>query len=180
MSRFTLGALATILMFSLVACTKEDPNPELRDPIFKDLEKRRDEHQKNANEAAATLKTLYEKLEKVEANSIEKKDIQKDIAKNKAKNLESDQWYRYYKIRAERRRITGRESYREAFAKGEEWPNPREYSDYQVNRRLVEASRNWNARVPKLADRTPVSVKAAESKPSKGSEGNADAPAAEH
>jgi len=48
--------------------------------------------------------------------------------------------------------------YKKAFDKNEQWPNPREYSDYQLNMRLREAPLDWGLRVPKLKDRLPSSV----------------------
>jgi len=151
--------LRLILLFTfglgLIACAKEDPIPEERDPIYQDLLKREAEHTKMAEEATAKVKELREQLEKAEANSIEKKDIARDLAKHTAGKLDHEQWSRYYKIRLGRRKVVDRITYRQAFAaqKDKEWPNPKEYEDYLANRRLVEVSRNWGSRVPKLQDR---------------------------
>ncbi|MBX3020473.1 MAG: hypothetical protein KF799_02250 [Bdellovibrionales bacterium] len=160
MTRFTLVALATALYLGVLGCSKEDPIPEVRDPIYKDLEARFNAHTKKVEELDKAVEDLKKDLAKTDPNTLEKKDVQRDIAKNRAQRAEADQWARYYRIRTERRKFEARQDYKKAFAKGEEWPNPREYSDYQVNRRLVEAPRNWAMRVPKLVDRTAASVKA--------------------
>jgi hypothetical protein len=159
MIRITRFALATLACAYLCACSKEDPNPELRDPIFQDLEKRHADQDKAAEEASKNLGELKIKLEKAEDNSIEKKDIQRDIAKNQKIFNISSQLAHYYKIRTERRKIVDKLVYKEALAAKKDWPDPHEYSDYLVNRRLVEASRNWAQRVPKLTDRIPSSTK---------------------
>lgn len=161
MERFTRYALAALMCATLCGCSKEDPHPEARDPIYADLVRRLTEHQKAVDEAKGKITELTDSLEKAEPNTIEKRDIERDLAKYKHQLLDSDQWARYYKIRSERRRIVDKIVYREAFAAGKEWPDPHEYSDYLTNRRLVEINRNWNARVPKLSDRLPSSTKAA-------------------
>ncbi len=157
-------ALLLMLCLSLLGCRKEDPNPELKDPIYKDLEARAKSYAAEYDAGKIQVKTLREDLAKVEARSIERKNVLKELSQAEAKLVGAEQLARYYKIRAERRRLMGRQAYREAFARGEDWPNPREYSDYLVNRRLHEINMNWNARVPKLQDRTPASIKALEAK----------------
>lgn len=160
MKCFTRLTLALVFMPTvLLGCSKEDPNPETRDPIFADLTKRMVEHSKAYEEAKAKVKELRDSLEKAEPNSIEVRDIQRDLAKTEAKVIDSEQWAHYYKIRSERRRLVDKLTYKEAFAAKREWPDPHEYSDYLTNRRLVEINRNWNARVPKLRDRLPSSAK---------------------
>ncbi len=143
------------LMLALVACKQENPNPELLDPIYKDLKARADSYSKNYEETKAQIATLRESEQKAEPHTIELKDIRRDLAKALKQQVGNEQLARYYKIRAERRRVLGRRAYREAFAKGEEWPKPEEYTDYLVNIRLHEINLNWNARVPKLQGRAP-------------------------
>lgn len=157
MSRFIIYLLLPLWIVSLTGCKQEDPNPELKDPIYKDLQGRASEYKKAYDESKIRIVTLRESLEKAEANSIERKDVLRDIAKTEKKLLNEEQLERYYRIRAERRRVVGRMEYKKAFAEDKEWPDPKEYSDYLVNIRLQAAQRNWNARVPKLQDRLPSS-----------------------
>lgn len=158
--KFGASQLALLLMviFTVAGCRKEDPNPENLDPIYKDLKARSDNYEKELEETKKSIAELRKDLEKAEPRSIELKNIQRDLAKTQAKHDGADQLFRYYKIRAERRRLMGRKAYRAAFAQNKEWPDPREYSDYLVNMRLHEVNLNWNARVPKLKDRTPAKV----------------------
>lgn len=149
-------ALLIMVCLTLAGCRKEDPNPEMKDPIYKDLSTRAGHYEKEKEGGKASVKELREQLTKAEANTIELKNIGRDLAKAEKKLLGDDQLARYYKIRAERRRLMGRRAYREAFAAGKEWPDPAEYSDYLVNMRLHEVSLNWNTRVPKLQDRLPA------------------------
>lgn len=159
MIRFILQLLV-MLIFSLaiVGCKKEDPNPELIDPIWKDLTARHAAYQKNYEESKAKIPLIEESLAKAEARTIELKNFQKELSKEKLKLMNAEQLSRYYRIRAERRKLTARIAYKKAFAEKKPWPDPREYSDYLVNTRLQEANRNWAARVPKLQDRLPSST----------------------
>lgn len=149
MSRYIM--LAMLLL--LIGCKKEDPNPELLDPIYKDLDGRAGAAQKSLDDELKKQADLKISLEKAEPNSIDLKNATRDLEKSQHLSLEFDQRARFYKIRAKRRLLVDRITYKAAFAKGETWPDPREYSDYQVNTRLMEAPRNWGLRVPKLKDR---------------------------
>ncbi|NJL23945.1 MAG: hypothetical protein HC902_01320 [Calothrix sp. SM1_5_4] len=69
MRRFIAWVGAIIFCVSLSSCKREDPNPELRDPIYKDLEARATEHQKTFEETKAKIEGLKSSLEKVEPNT---------------------------------------------------------------------------------------------------------------
>ena len=146
------------LSLVVIGCKKEDPNPELMDPIWKDLSARHAAYQKNYEESKAKIPVIEESLAKAEARTIELKNFQKELSKEKLKLMNAEQLSRYYRIRAERRKLVSRIDYKKAFAENKPWPDPREYSDYLVNTRLQEANRNWAARVPKLQNRLPGSV----------------------
>lgn len=176
---FIVCSIAFIVLISLSGCEKEDPNPELRDPIWQDLSKRAADYEKQRDESKAKLTGLREKLEKVEPNSMDLKDVRKDIAKTEKALLGQEQLARYYKIRAERRLVVDKISARDAHASGKEWPDKAEYSDYLVNMRLHEISLNWNKRVPKLQDRL-VRKPAKAEKGAKEGGGGEDAAPAEH
>ena len=146
----------------LTACKKEDPNPELKDPIFADLSKRAADAKKNYEEELKKLADMREKLEKTEPNSLERKNFERDILQSEKIALDLRQKQRFLEIRSQRRMFEGRVAYKAAFARGEQWPDSREYSDYLVNIRLREVPKNWNVRVPKLQDRLPSSVQKSE------------------
>lgn len=154
MSRFFMVCgIVLFLSLSISGCDKEDPNPELRDPIWKDLSERAAAYEKQRDESKAKLKGLREKLESVEPNSMDLKDVRRDIAKTEKALLGAEQLARYYKIRAERRKVEDKIAARAALDAGKEWPDKSEYSDYLVNERVHEINLNWNSRVPKLQDR---------------------------
>jgi hypothetical protein len=145
--------LGLLFCFALSGCRKEDPNPEFLDPIFADLDKRANEAQKGVDDEIKKQSELKVAVEKSEPNSIQLKNNQRDLLKSQSVALDLSQKARYFQIRAKRRLLVDRITYKEAFAKGQPWPDPHEYSDYQVNMRLQEAPKNWSIRVPKLRDR---------------------------
>jgi len=161
-SKACLIVLALIFSIFLSGCRKEDPNPELLDPIFADLDKRASEAQKGYDDEVKNLEGEKVALEKAEPNTIELKNARRDIAKSEAKILDLGQKARYYQIRAKRRMLVDRITYKDAFAKNLPWPDPHEYSEYQVNNRLREAPMNWAVHVPKLQDRLTKRAPAAE------------------
>lgn len=172
MRRFlTACSMALFMVVALSGCEKEDPNPELRDPIWKDLSERAAQYDKQKEESKAKLQALRERLEKVEPNSMDLKDVRRDIAKTEKALLGAEQLSRYYRIKADRRKVEDKISARDALAKGQEWPDKREYSDYLLNKRVHEINLNWNTRVPKLQDRLvrkPAKAEKAEEKASSG------------
>jgi hypothetical protein len=171
--RLSSIALLLLFAFALAGCRKEDPNPELLDPIYSDLDKRASDSQKAFDDESKKQTDLKVALEKSEPNSIELKNNQRDLSKSQALSVDLEQKAHYYQIRAKRRLLVDRITYKAAFAKNEVWPDPHEYSDYQVNIRLREAPPNWNSRVPKLKDRVVSAVPSGEKgkeKPAKSEE----------
>jgi hypothetical protein len=153
----TLLLAASCFLQFLSGCTSENPEPEKMDPMFAEFEKRIEAYKKDVEEQTAKIKGFREALAKAEPNSIERKDILRDLEKARRKLLDSEQWLKFYTIRMKRKLVVDRVEYKRALAEGNQWPVKSEYSDYQLNRRLVESSRNWATRVPKLQDRVPGS-----------------------
>ncbi len=158
MNRF-LSALIIIIAASLTCgCSKEDPHPEVRDPIYKDLKSQADLHQKEVEEQKKFLGEFKVEMAKTEANSMERKDFRIKIAKAESNIKNHEQWAHFYRIRTERRAVVDKVTSKEARLADKPWPDPSEYSDYLVNKRLREVSLNWNSRVPRLQDRLPKKV----------------------
>lgn len=148
-------ACIVIALFSLAACDREDPEPQEKDPIYRDLVDKVKQHKSVIDESNKKLVELRASLEKAEPNSLDVKDFRRKIASEERKVLNSLQWEKYFEIRANRRRVVDQITAHEAHIAGKPWPDPSEYSDYQVNNRLHNVSMDWNKRVPKLQDRIP-------------------------
>ncbi len=159
-AKYSIRFLAVItLSFVMSGCRSKDPNPELKDPIFQSLKKEADDAERAFKEAETAKDEAYKAFQSATAQTIELKEAEKEYWKAVKRVDSLRPTVRYLKIRTERRKVEARAAYAAAFARGEEanWPNPEEFEAYQTNKRLREASLNWNRRVPKLQDRIPTS-----------------------
>jgi len=145
--------LLFLVLLSLTSCRSQDPNPELKDPIYKDLSSLAKQYSRKLREALETQEKNFKELSEAGSNKMNLKVARKKITDNGKKIVQYRQMAAYYRIRSERRKVEGRRAYRIAFEKEQGWPDPREYQSYLINKRLREASRNWSARVPKMVDR---------------------------
>lgn len=137
----------------LQACERPDPNPELKDPIYRDLKDRAKGFEKSAGDIEKSLEDLKDAVDKAEPRSLDLIKAEREYSRAREQLLTLEQKARYYKIRAERRKLEGRAAYKKAFAKGEKWPKPEEHQKYLSYLKLKEAPRDWGARVPSMANR---------------------------
>ena len=137
------------------SCKKADPNPEKRDPIYSDLLSKEKEQKEIKESAKADIETETRALKLAAPRGPDKKIALKALNKAKKAYKQSEQMERYYKIRAERRRVEGRRSYTIAFQKGEHWPDPKEFKEYKKHLQMVNIDKNWQSRVPKLFKNNP-------------------------
>ena len=151
-SKFYALLIVTLVLFG---CKKEEPNPELLDPIYKDLKAEAKKYNSQLKEEEANLEAILEDRENLKPRTIELVANRRDEKKTRGKILQFKQKAKYYEIRSERRRVEARRDYKIAFRKNEAWPNPQEYENYQTYKRLRDAPLNWGYRVPKLYKDSP-------------------------
>ena len=132
-----------------VGCSGEDPHPERKDPIYGDLKDEHAKHIKMLEEAEKVLATVEKEMESIEPRSIDRKIKNREYQKALSSIVKIREMVEYYRIKAELRRVYGRKAYKVAFQKGEKWPDAKEFKDYNVNKKLRAAPRNWSHRVPK-------------------------------
>lgn len=147
--------LATSLFIFLVGCKSEHPNPELLDPIYLDLVKAYGEVVKKLEGEEKELSKLLKELEKTAPRSMSRVTVRSDIKRVQKKAFHLRQYVEYMRIRRDRRRVEGRRSYKMAFQRNEDWPDPKEYESYKTYNKLKNISLNWNERVPKLNRKNP-------------------------
>jgi len=138
-----------ILFVSIQGCRQEDANPELSDPIYLDLVKELNTLKSTKEDIEKKIIAAEKELSKSAPRTIDRKNAENELKRQLTQLGVIDQQHEYYKIRTERRRVEGRRSYRIAFEKKEEWPDPKEFDAYKTNKKLYYASKNWNERVPK-------------------------------
>lgn len=144
--------LVLLLVFFVLGCEKPLENPESVDPIYKDYLAEAANAKKAAEEEKKALETLIEEVSELKPRDPSaKKVIAKRFAQEK-KILKLEERAKYYELRAESRKRYDQEAYRKAYKAKQPWPDPAEIEQYKTVRRLHDAPRNWDARVPKLKD----------------------------
>lgn len=159
-TRLQLLFFMTLILFGLSGCRKEEPNPELLDPIFSDLQNQQKSVESSLEEEK---KKLVKALGDVEAAMPNTMDLQnaihdRDHAQGMITGLE--QKLHYLNIRVERRKVEDKYNYHLAFVANKDWPDKKEYEDYLTQKRLAEAPKNWDAHIPKMWDRKPAAAPA--------------------
>lgn len=132
-----------VLSLTLVSCNKELSQPELKDPIYKDLLKEQKKYEDLAIDTEIQFRKLETEKKKWEARSLKRALSKKNFYKLKKQWKEYTQWAQYYKLRAISRLRQDRKSYKEAFRKGKVWPPPEEYRLYLIEKKLKNAPRKW-------------------------------------
>ena len=134
------------LFFLLLACEKPNPTPELLDPIYQDLEN-------ELKKAEAEIKSTEKELEgfrleekKVQPQTGQIKFAQKRVFETEAKLEKLKQMRTYWLLRKETRQKIARKSYLKAYKEKAPWPDPKEYQDYSLQRKLEQAPLNWNVK----------------------------------
>lgn len=145
----------TILL--CLGCEKPISEPETIDPIYKDLVSTIEKKKSELEAQMKKKEELEKKMALAQPRTQEVRAIKKEYS-TCIQNIQNlNQSIQFYQIRAERRKFTSRMTYQIAYRTKKPWPDPSEYEKYQLNKRLNEASREWNDRVPKLTDRYPSS-----------------------
>lgn len=151
--KFVLIHIILGLFLALSACKSKEKNPELLDPIYRDLQSTLDQQIKLVEDTEKEIISYTNEIKEMEPNTKELHMARKRMGEAKAKLVKARQMSRYYEIRLERRRVEGRRAYSIAFDNDKEWPDPGEYSAYLANKRLRNSNPQWAARVPKLHSR---------------------------
>jgi hypothetical protein len=140
-----IGLIITISL-ALCACNKPEPNPELKDPIYSDL---------NAQLAAATQALEAEKktleghkkeLEDVVPQTGQIKYAKKRIYESEDKITHFEQEKSYLELRVESRKREARKSYLISFKEKKDWPDPKEWESYQAEQKLRKAKATWDVK----------------------------------
>lgn len=126
-----------LLIPLLGACEKKlEPNPELRDPIYADYKAELGIAEQGIAAEKKTLEGHEQELKDVVPQSGQIKFAQKRIYESRDKITKLEQRKLYFELKIKARLAEIKKSYREAFAKKEDWPDPKEYEEYKVASKL--------------------------------------------
>jgi hypothetical protein len=169
-----------LLVPLLGACEKKaDPNPELRDPIYADFKAELAIAEQGIVAEKKTLEGHEQELKDVIPQSGQIKFAQKRIYESRDKITKMEQRKLYFELKIKARLAEARAAYRKAFAKGEEWPDPKEHEEYKVASKLRrDGLIGWN--VENRMEQAGIAVKGkgkpAPAPPAGGERGGGEAP----
>jgi hypothetical protein len=145
------GFLWIVLMLTglLSGCSRPNPTPELKDPIYLDLVKRGAVASAASELAKEELKTLKSDLETLPPRDSNRRKLQQDLTRKETHLMVADQEALYFEIRAQQRKDFARTEYLESFNAGKPWPVPEDFEAYKAQRRLQDAPREWQSRLKK-------------------------------
>ena len=166
MEHFEYSKLLSIRLLCLVicalfifGCNREDPTPEVRDPIYKDLMAEKKMLEQFREDFIKKIAAAEIELEKSQPRTMERKTAINDLLKEQMNLAKTDQLIEYFDIRTKERYVEARRAYREAFRNKQPWPDKNEFEAYKTNKRLLHASKNWNDRVPRSKTQQPDTKK---------------------
>lgn len=135
-----------ILTGLLSGCSRPNPTPELKDPIFLDLSNRGALAKAASESVKEEIKTLRADLEALPPRDSSRRKLLQDLTQKETRLMVADQEALYFEIRAQQRKEYARKEYLEAFHADRPWPNPEDYETYKAQRRLQDSPREWNSR----------------------------------
>lgn len=135
-----------ILSLLLSACNKPDPTPELKDPIYNDIQADLAATSAALEGELKTLEGFEKELSEVVPQTGQIKYAQKRVNESKEKINRYEQEKMYLELKLEARKKESKRSYMKSYKKGEPWPDPAEWSSYQTEKRLRNAKRSWDAK----------------------------------
>lgn len=147
--KWLISATLALVTLLIQGCSRPNPNPELLDPIYADLNSRSNVAKAAAESAKADIKRLNEEIKALPARDPTRKKTQEDLSKKEVQMMVAEQESLYYEIRAKQRLEYARTEYLKAFEKGEAWPDPNDFVTYKLQRKLRDAPREWSSKIPK-------------------------------
>ncbi len=128
----------------LASCHRQNPYPELNDPIYEDLFHSLQAKTHDLAEAKKKLAAIKKELVATRPRTIDRANDKLLLKKEQVIYQRLLQTVAYDKIRTKRRQIDDRVSYKLAFLQGKPWPNPKEYQRYLLSKKMSHSVHNWD------------------------------------
>jgi len=137
---------ALISLLFIAGCNKPEPNPELRDPIYADLNTRLGEVTGQIATEKKNLEGFQTALKEVVPQTGQVKFAQKRVNDSEDKLVRLNQEKDYLELKSKDRLASTKHNYLVAFRKGETWPDPKEYESYKIEQKLRKAKMSWDVK----------------------------------
>lgn len=152
--------------FFLLGCNQPDSHPELKDPIYADINASLGSVSQDLDAELKTLEEHEQALKDIVPQTGQIKFAEKRVFESKARLNRLEQEKKYLELKLEARRKEARTSYLSAFNKKETWPPPEEWSQYLAEKNLRNAKRAWD--VKERMEKANLSGSVADAEPSPG------------
>lgn len=131
-------------ILALTACEKPNPHPELLDPIYSDLQSELAAFTAAEKSAKDDVEKQKLELKKLKPQSPSKNFIQNRIYESERKLNQITQRKTYLEFKIESRVKAARKSYFTAYKQKEKWPDPKEFDEYKLQKKLETAPIIWS------------------------------------
>lgn len=139
-------SLVCFALLFFASCTKHDPNPELKDPIYLDIKTQMGLAEKSLAEASAKIKEFSGELAGALPQTGQIKILQRKLYYHEKQKDLFQQQIKYWLIRSEDRIKQARIDYAKSLSGGPAWPDPKEYETYLSEKKLRLAKIEWDAK----------------------------------
>ncbi|MAF89941.1 MAG: hypothetical protein CL674_01615 [Bdellovibrionaceae bacterium] len=136
-----------IIGFLFMGCSKPDPAPELRDPIYQDISKKLKAQEAKVKELTKEVEQNKENLKFIEPYTRQSKDFWQKYWTSSKNLKKAEQLLHYYNLHLINRKYAAKNSYIRAWNNGygDEWPSATTMYRYELNQRLKNAPRKWDS-----------------------------------
>jgi hypothetical protein len=159
----TYNFISIFIALSLFGCTKPNPNPELADEIYLDLQSRAQSVEKEVETEKKKFEGFKKEMETAVPQTGAIKFAQKRYFESEIKIGKLGQLANYYGLKAESRKQYTKAQYARAFKDRKPWPTEEELASYKQYQESAKAEKSWNsqARVKEYEKKTGAASTAA-------------------
>lgn len=148
-SQIGLFLLLALILIIQTGCKQPIENPELADPIYSDLLSQVNGAKSAIASEEKSIKDLKDQIAALKPRDSSRGPLLRELAAHERALVQAKQQKTYFEIRSQQRKEYDQKAYQEAFDRDLPWPNPEEVEEYKKTKKLLQASRNWEDRVPK-------------------------------
>jgi hypothetical protein len=132
------------LLFALVGCHRPLSAPEKVDPIYNDIHSNAERVIRNIEKLEKDLAKAKSDYETAPIRTGQKEDAAEVYFQAQKDYEAAIEKYRYLALKLKSRRLEARSAYNKLFEQGKPWPDEQAYKAYLEQKKLNEASRDWN------------------------------------
>jgi len=135
-----------LIIIGLFGCNKPNPNPELADEIYQDLQASAGSARKEVESEKKKLEGFKKDVEKAVPQTGEIKYAQKRYFESEVRVQKLEQLAKYYELRAEARKRYTKAEYLKAFKEGKPWPTEEELESFKQYKLSSVVDGGWDSR----------------------------------